>query len=96
GRKQVYRRAGADGTFAMDLLTLESAPADGEPLIAPVMRGGERVAPAESLDVIRDRFREQLQHLPPGVKLLKDPAPYPVKVSAALETLAEELDRRPH
>ncbi|MEA3278208.1 MAG: nicotinate phosphoribosyltransferase [Pseudomonadota bacterium] len=70
GRKQVYRRAGADGTFAMDLLTLESAPADGEPLIAPVMRGGERAAPAESLDVIRDRFREQLQHLPPGVKLL--------------------------
>jgi nicotinate phosphoribosyltransferase len=94
GRKQVYRRSGADGTFTGDLLTLESNGAEGEPLIRPVMRAGNRVAPEEGLEEIRNRFAAQLRTLPSGVKALREPDPYPVEVSAALRRLAAEVDRR--
>jgi nicotinate phosphoribosyltransferase len=40
GRKQVFRRLDADGRMAYDVVTLESDPQPGEPLLAPVMRGG--------------------------------------------------------
>jgi nicotinate phosphoribosyltransferase len=96
GRKQVYRVRAGDGTFAGDLLTVESDPADGEALIVPVMRRGRRVAEAETLVEIRERLADQLRHLPPGVKRLTAPEPYEVKVSAALVALAAEVDRRTH
>ncbi len=94
GRKQVYRRSGADGTLTGDLLTLESDGAEGEPLIRPVMRAGKRIAPEEGLEEIRNRFAAQLRTLPSGVKALREPDPYPVEVSAALRRLAAEVDRR--
>jgi nicotinate phosphoribosyltransferase len=96
GRKQVYRRLGADGFFAEDLLTLASDPGAGEPLIHPVMRGGKRLEPAEDLGAIRKRLGGQLERLAPGVKLLTGPSPYRVRVSDSLRALAEEVDRRPH
>jgi nicotinate phosphoribosyltransferase len=94
GRKQVYRRSGAHGTFTGDLLTLESNGAEGEPLIRPVMRAGNRVAPEEGLEEIRNRCAAQLRSLPSGVKALRKPDPYRVEVSAALRRLAAEVDRR--
>lgn len=96
GRKQVYRRTAANGRFAGDLLTLVSDRAEGEPLLVPVMRAGKRVAPAEELEAMRKRLSAQLGKLPPGVKLLREPAPYDVKVSAALHALAAEVDQRSH
>ena len=96
GRKQVYRRLDADGRFDGDLLTLESDPTDGQALILPVMRRGERVGSAESLSTIRERLASQLRCLPDGVKRLRDPAPYEVRVSAAVEALAAEVDHRSH
>jgi nicotinate phosphoribosyltransferase len=96
GRKQVYRRLGGDGFFAEDLLTLATDEAPGEPLIRPIMRGGRRVEPVDDLAAMRARLAGQLQRLAPGVKLLKGPSPYRVRVSASLRTLADEVDRRPH
>jgi nicotinate phosphoribosyltransferase len=96
GRKQVYRRLGGDGFFAEDLLTLATDEAPGEPLIRPVMRGGRRVEPAEELAAMRARLAGQLERLAPGVKLLRGPSPYRVRVSDGLRALAEEVDRRPH
>jgi nicotinate phosphoribosyltransferase len=96
GRKQVYRRLGGDGFFAEDLLTLATDEAPGEPLILPVMRGGRRVEPAEELAAMRARLAGQLERLAPGVKLLRGPSPYRVRVSDGLRALAEEVDRRPH
>ena len=54
GRKQVWRRYGADGRMACDILSLEPSHAtaggqDGEPLVRLVMQNGKRVAPAPSL-----------------------------------------------
>jgi nicotinate phosphoribosyltransferase len=96
GRKQVYRASDSGGKFAGDLLTLESDPGYGESLIVPVMRQGRRVAIAEDLATIRERLASQLGRLPQEVKLLRDPVPYPVRVSEALQALAAEVDRRPH
>lgn len=92
GAKQVYRRSGSDGRFQGDLITLESDPGDGEPLLVPAMRGGRRVLAGEDLARMRARCAEQVGRLPPGVRLLRDPAPYPVRVSESLTALAAELD----
>ncbi|MCG6862478.1 MAG: hypothetical protein LJE70_14545 [Chromatiaceae bacterium] len=54
------------------------------------------MTPAEDLATIRGRLECQLKQLPAGVKRLRDPASYTVRVSAALEDLAAEVDRRPH
>jgi nicotinate phosphoribosyltransferase len=96
GRKQVYRTSNPDGRFAADLLTLESDHAEGKALIVPIMRGGRRAAPGEDLETIRKRLADQLERLPGGVKLLRDPAPYRAQVSDALQVLAMEVDLRPH
>lgn len=94
GAKQVYRRIGADGRFLGDLITLESAPGEGEPLLVPAMRGGRRVIEGEDLARMRARCADQVARLPPGVRLLRGPAPYPVRVAESLVTLAAELDAR--
>jgi nicotinate phosphoribosyltransferase len=96
GRKQVRRCRGADGFYSQDLLTLASETGECEALIRPVMRGGKRLKPAEDLDAMRARLTDQLEGMAPGVKLLKDPSPYRVRVSDRLRELAEEVDRRPH
>src|SRR2546422_1287338 len=49
GRKQVYRRHGTDGRMREDVLTLDDEPEEGEPLLAPVLLGGRRVAPLPTL-----------------------------------------------
>ena len=53
GRKQVWRRYGADGRMAGDILSLEADKPAGEPLLKLVMQGGRRVQPPASLDDIR-------------------------------------------
>jgi nicotinate phosphoribosyltransferase len=55
----------------------------GEPLLAPAMRGGRRLAPP-ALAEARARCRADLARLP---------APA-VEISSALRALAEEVDRR--
>jgi nicotinate phosphoribosyltransferase len=92
GRKQVFRRYGADGTMAGDVLTLEDDEAAGEALIRPVMRRGERVA-LPSLEDTRRLAREQLERLPAHLGRLDTAPAYPVEVSARLKDLAREVDR---
>ena len=93
GRKQVFRRYAADGRMESDLLADESERAEGEPLIALVMKNGRRVAPQESLDVIRSRAAADLARLPDRLRTLEPAeAPYPVHVSARLRELADKVD----
>ena len=56
GAKQVYRGPGGD------VLTLsgEPAPPGCEPLLAPVMRHGRRLTPAEPLTAARQRYADDL------------------------------------
>ncbi len=46
GRKQVWRTSDGNGRIASDVLSLENDTLPGETLVAPVMRGGKRIAPA--------------------------------------------------
>lgn len=93
GRKQVWRRCAADGTFARDVLGLEDEKQDGVPLLQPVMRGGGRVRPLPTLDALRSNAAGQLRRLPAALRRL-EPQDYPVAVSERLRDLAAACDRR--
>jgi nicotinate phosphoribosyltransferase len=89
----VYRRFDADGRMAGDVLTLESDAQDGEPLLVPVMRAGQRLDPPERLAVARERAAHNLARLPQHLRDLQSQPAYPVTVAQALHDLAAEVDR---
>jgi nicotinate phosphoribosyltransferase len=92
GRKQVFRTYGNDGLMARDILTVETDPHGGDPLIVPVMQGGKRL-PQPSLDAIRAHAARELAHLPERLARLEPGATYPVTVAQPLYDLAAEADR---
>ena len=94
GRKQVWRSYDAQGRMGGDVLTIEGDARQGEALIAPVMRGGKRVAPAPTLAQIRERTARELARLPEPLRQLQLGAEYPVKVADALKKLAAEADKK--
>jgi nicotinate phosphoribosyltransferase len=93
GRKQVWRTYRADGTMSGDTLTLEGDKQSGEALIAPVMKGGKRVAPATALAVTREHTARELKRLPNALQQLERES-YPVAVADALSALAAQADAR--
>ncbi len=93
GRKQIWRRFAGD-VMSGDVLALESSRQDGEPLLAPVMRNGKRVAPSPPLDDVRRHARRELDRLPEPLRRLDGGTTYPVAVADELRTLAAEVDRR--
>lgn len=94
GRKQVYRRYNANAHMCGDTLTVAGDSANGEALLRPVMSGGKRLQPKESLGDIRERATTSLQQLPPELRNLEKAGQYPVTVSRALNDLVREVDRR--
>ncbi len=89
--KQVFRARDARGRFVGDTLALATESLPGEPLLVPVVRGGELVAPSISIRAIRDRARAQREALPDDVRRLHAPAEYPVSISPALRRLSASL-----
>jgi nicotinate phosphoribosyltransferase len=94
GRKQVFRRAATGGRIGEDVLTLEGDRQSGEPLLAPIMRGGRRLAEPEPLARSRERAAAALAALPEALKSLERAPPYSVVVAPALRALAAEVDAR--
>ncbi len=94
GRKQVWRRYGADGCMAGDVLTIEGDPQPGTALIRPVMRAGRRVGTQPALPAIRRHAAEELDRLPASLRGLGPAAAYPVEIAPALVALAAEVDSR--
>ena len=94
GRKQVWRRFGADGRMAGDVLTLESEAQAGEALIRPVMRAGRRLQASPALAEIRARTARNLEQLPEPLRALQPGAGYPVRVAEPLLQLAAAVDAR--
>lgn len=94
GRKQVFRLRDAAGQLVRDMLTRADESPRGEPLLAPVMRAGRRIAAAPELATVRQHAAQELAALPAALRSL-EPAPkrHPVEVSAALVALAAEIDR---
>jgi nicotinate phosphoribosyltransferase len=93
GRKQVYRRFGANGRMAGDVLTVEDNPQEGEALLQPCLVAGKRVSPAPPLSALRQRAADQLAQLPEHLRQLRVDPPYPVTIAPALQQLAQEVDR---
>ena len=87
GRKQVWRRYGADGRMASDILSAHDDEHDGEPLVQLVMQQGRRIRPPLALEDIRSHARRQLDSLP-------QTSPHPVVVAESLKQLAASVDRR--
>jgi nicotinate phosphoribosyltransferase len=93
GRKQVWRRYGADGRMIGDLLAAEGDAKEGEPLIHPVMQNGKRLRPPPSLDDIRRHAKRELERLPEPLRALDAATTYPVEIADELKKAAAEFDR---
>jgi nicotinate phosphoribosyltransferase len=94
GRKQVYRNYDASsGYMAHDFVTLEGEDSrGGEPLIIPVMRSGKRINRGIDLDEIRKRTLAGYARLPQPLTAIDASSAYPAEISAALRSLAKQLD----
>jgi nicotinate phosphoribosyltransferase len=96
GRKQVYRSTEATGQYAGDTIALEDEPAPaGQALLTPVMRAGQRVAPAETAADAQRRCRAQIELLPADLRGLAPAAQsFPVRRSARLDELLSQVRAR--
>ena len=95
GRKQVYRNYSVDGRMSGDVVALEeNDPHDGQPLLIPVMQGGRRIHTDATLDQMRQRTMAGYACLPEAMTALETSPIYPVVVSAALQALASQLDKK--
>jgi nicotinate phosphoribosyltransferase len=92
--KQIFRRSDTSGRFSHDLVTRSDENPGGEPLLVPVIRGGELVANLPEIRSIRDRARDQLASLPDGLRGLNPTGAYPLSYSDALEDAAIRLGVR--
>jgi nicotinate phosphoribosyltransferase len=86
GPKQVYRGPDGDTIGLRD----EEPPDDREPLLVPVMLGGERTGPHRTLDVARMHFRTDLQQTSEAARRIVDPVAHEPATTEALDRLAEE------
>jgi len=95
GRKQVFRTLDAGGRLAGDTVALADETFPGVPMLAEVLHGGQRIAPSPPLALARTRCAAQLAALPPRLRTLDGPWPaYPVTISLAIRTLADDVDQR--
>lgn len=94
GCKQVWRRYGADGRMASDVVSLENDTVAGQPLLVPMMTNGRRIATGPGLKDIRAHAADQLKRLPDFLRVLRGGEAYPVVIGDPLIGMAAEIDRR--
>jgi nicotinate phosphoribosyltransferase len=94
GRKQVYRKYDGSGAAAGDVVTVVGDAAPGTPLLAPVLRSGNPVAPRTTLVAAREHARSELARLPERLRGLDAAEPHPVAIAPALRALAAKVDRQ--
>ena len=94
GRKQVFRRCGADGSFGGDVLALEGDREPGEPLLHQAMAGGVRTTPPVALAASRELAARQVASLPTALRELTPAGLAPVAVAPSVSALAAAVDER--
>ncbi len=91
GRKQVFRFT-QNGQYHHDVLARpEETYPEGEPLLQPLMRNGRRLSARRSADAIRKAVLADTSRLPEQYHALRGAPEYPVKKSAALLRLLDEI-----
>ena len=91
GPKQVFRYWDG-GRMRADTIADADEALPGEPLLQPVMRAGERLAAAETLDTLRERASAQRAALPKRLRQSTPTGdPHPVAISQALAAKTERL-----
>ena len=93
GRKQVYRNYTDDGHLDYDIITTYGDQLPGEPLLSPVMKEGRRLAASLKLDEVRCHAATQLGQLPESLRTLEMGPTYDVRISPALQQLAQTVDQ---
>lgn len=93
GPKQVFRTS-QNGIFTGDYIgTAREAPPNGsQPLLETVFKNGKPKAEPDDIETVAAKLQQQLEMLPEEVKRLKDPEPYSVRLTPALESLIERID----
>ncbi len=91
GRKQVFRNYDDRGRMCGDILSLETEPQQGTPLLKEFLNKGRRLQPPTSLEASRSIASQQLNTLPKALKQLETHSPYPVEISLALEEFTRSL-----
>jgi nicotinate phosphoribosyltransferase len=92
GRKQVFRRYGADDRIVADAIGLLDEPLPGRPMLEPVMRKGRRLSPCPLLRS-RETAAREIATLPGACRVLREPRPIEPAISAGLRAAAERVDR---
>ena len=94
GRKQIFRSFAGGKVKADRLGLVTESPVGEEPLLQVVVKQGERVQPSESLATIRQRTAASVASLPEETRRLDHPVSVQVKISAALQELTEDTEKR--
>ena len=95
GRKQVYREIDSRGDYAGDVIAVEGESMPGDPLLLPAMRAGKRLSPVVPLAELQKRCQSQVERLPAAFRALAvSDQPYPVRHSARLEALLQQVRER--
>ena len=92
GAKQVYRQRGALGELDHDVVAPAAEEHRGEPLLKPVLRRGELVAPLPTLAASREHAAGELSSLPLRLRSLLPERPHRVDIAPSLEALAARVD----
>ncbi|HVR28350.1 MAG TPA: nicotinate phosphoribosyltransferase [Thermoanaerobaculia bacterium] len=95
GPKQVFRRE-VGGVAEQDVVACAGERLPGRPLLVRVMQGGVRTDSGQaSLEEARARARDEIGRLPDRLRRLERAEPaYPVAISGALRSLADETADR--
>ena len=95
GRKQIFRFADGQGHLLNDVIALRHEELPGaEPLLNKVMEKGKMKEPYPNLREIRERFLDEFGRLDERAKAIREPAVYPVELSARLTLLKQEIEQQ--
>jgi nicotinate phosphoribosyltransferase len=89
--KRLWRVSGSTGNFASDVVGLASENLEGEQLLLPALRSGERVDDPSPMISLQGHARGQLGRLAPECKRLEAAETYAVHYSDRLEARRREV-----
>jgi len=94
GKKQIFRRIGADGKYAKDIVALHDEPVAGTPLLTLAVKNGRRVRPRPALEQIRDYCLGEVAKLPNKLKGIDAPSSYAMEAAPGLKALINALMKK--